>query len=134
MIRAWSQPEAVRATRCAFQPRFDENALSRARTDPRVSSICEAPQGFALVPCRCSKQVGGTHRGQHPVHRCSNSIVHEKGRERGPHAARLADLHMIAGRHHEIGRPRYFATESIEDRGGCFGDPIVAIWLAVRWD
>ena len=37
---------------------------------------------------------------------------------------------MVAGRHHEIGRPRYFSAEPVEDWGGRLGDPIVAIWFA----
>jgi hypothetical protein len=37
---------------------------------------------------------------------------------------------VVAGRHHEIGRPRYFSAEPVKDWGGRLGDPIVAIGFA----
>ena len=42
----------------------------------------------------------------------------------------LANFHMIAGRHHEIGGPRDFLTESIENRSRRLGNAIVAVALA----
>src|SRR6185312_6170253 len=70
-------------------------------------------------------EIGAPNRGQQPIYLQSNALLLQQNWASG--ARRFPNLHVIAGRHHQIGRPGYALTEPHQNWRGGFGDAVTML-------
>lgn len=67
-------------------------------------------------------QISSSHRGPQPIDRQTYPFLLQQNRT--PRPVGFSDLHVIASRHHQIGRPGYPRAQPLKDRRGGLGDTI----------